>query len=91
MWPQSFLEWTRSRFEQSAVEFYTILLGDVFRLFYRCRRRESVQLYSDMMSVLARDDVEVHLCAHQTVTEQSQLCGQGVENRTVFVNLDIQD
>jgi hypothetical protein len=25
--PQSFLEWTRTSFEESAAEFYTILLG----------------------------------------------------------------
>jgi hypothetical protein len=33
-----------------------------------------VQLYSDLVIVLAREDVEVHLHALQTMTEQFQLC-----------------
>jgi hypothetical protein len=37
--PQSFLEWTRTRFEQSLAEFYTILL------------EENLQVALDMLGV----------------------------------------
>jgi hypothetical protein len=44
--PQSFFEWTRTRFEESLMELYTILLEEHFQIVLECWRWESVPHFS---------------------------------------------
>jgi hypothetical protein len=76
------LEWTRTSFEQYLAVFYTTVLeehlqvalemlevGISFSLYSR-KLTVVVQRCSHLVIVLAREDVEVHLHAAQTMTEQ---------------------
>jgi hypothetical protein len=82
---QSFLEWTRTSLEQSLAKFYTILLEEHLQVALEmlevgiCSSLKSLklttldQLYLDLVTVLAREDIEVHLHPLQAMTEQFQL------------------
>jgi hypothetical protein len=85
---QSFLEWTRTSFEQSLVEFYAILLEEnqvtlemldveICSPLKSPKLTTVVQYYSNLVIVLAREVVKVHLHALQTMTEHFQLCELG--------------
>jgi hypothetical protein len=85
--PQFFLEWTRTSFEQSLAEFYTILLEEhpvalemlavrICSSLWSPKLTRMVQC-SNLLIVLAKEDVEVHFPALQTMTEQFQLCEWG--------------
>jgi hypothetical protein len=81
--------WTRISFEQSLDEFYTILVAEYLQValkmlevgigfsFYSPKLTRVVQWYSNLVTVLAREDGEVHIHVLQAVTEQFQLCEWG--------------
>jgi hypothetical protein len=89
--PRSFLERIRTSFEQSVAEFYTILLEEYLQValetlevgicssLWSPKLTTVFQWCSHVVSVtlLAREDVEVHLHAVHTMTEQLQLCEWG--------------
>jgi hypothetical protein len=84
------LEWTHTSFEQSLAEFCTILLGEHLKValemlemgmcssFWSPKQTRVVQCCSNLMIVLAVEDVEVHVHAFETMTEQLQLCEGGI-------------
>jgi hypothetical protein len=80
--PPSFLEWTRTSFEQSLAEFDSILLEEHPQVALEildvgiCSSLQSPKLTSVVILVimLTWKDAEVHLHALQTVTEHFQLC-----------------
>jgi hypothetical protein len=87
--PQYFMKWAHKSSEQSLVEFYTILLEERLVVALEilkagiCSSLKSpnltrvVQRCSDLVIVLAREDVEVHVHVLQTMTEQFQMCEWG--------------
>jgi hypothetical protein len=87
--PLSFLEWPRTSFEQSVAKFYTILLQEYLLIALEMLEVEIssslsspiltrvVQWFSNLVTVLAREDVKIHIHALQIMTEQFQVCEWG--------------
>jgi hypothetical protein len=80
---------TRPSFERSLTEFYTILLEELLQVALEtleveiCSSLEPTKLtrvvkwYSNLVTGICRDDVEVHVHALQRMTEHFQLCEWG--------------
>jgi hypothetical protein len=83
------LEWTGTSFEQHLAEFYTIFLEGHLQItlemlevgirfsYSPIKLARVVQLCSNLVILLVRVDIGVHLHALQTMTEDFQSCERG--------------